>query len=53
MILTFVLAMVIYPNVYLKAQLEIDQIIGKDRLPTLADRDLLPYVDCIIKEAYR
>jgi cytochrome P450 len=35
------------------AQSEIDRIIGKDRLPTLADRDALPYMEAVYKELLR
>ncbi|KAI0724642.1 cytochrome P450 [Fomitopsis betulina] len=51
--LTFIMAMVIYPNVYKKAQEEVDRVIGRDRLPTHEDRENLPYIECILKEVYR
>lgn len=47
------MAMVIYPNVYKKAQEEVDRVIGRDRLPTHEDRENLPYIECILKEVYR
>lgn len=37
------MAMLSYPEVLMKAQKEIDSVIGTDRLPTMADRDSLPY----------
>ena len=46
---TFMLAMVIHPDVYRKLQEEIDRVVGKDRLPDLDDREILPYTECIIK----
>lgn len=49
----FVLAMVMFPEVQSKAQREIEQVIGLGRLPTLEDRDKLPYVDGVVKEALR
>ncbi|KAH9929348.1 cytochrome P450 [Fomitopsis serialis] len=52
-LLTFILAMVLHSDVYQKAQDEVDRVIGSDRLPTLADRDDLPYVQCVLKEVYR
>ena len=52
-ILTFILAMVLHPEVYRKAQEEVDQVIGADRLPTSADVDSLLFVNCIIKEVFR
>jgi len=50
---TFLLAMVHYPDVYRKAQDEVDRIVGRDRLPDLTDRDSLPYVEAVIMESYR
>jgi hypothetical protein len=37
------MAMVSYPDVLMKAQKEIDSVVGTDRLPTIADRESLPY----------
>lgn len=45
--------MIGHPDVVKKAQAEIDEIIGNDQLPSLADRPNLPYVDCILKEVLR
>jgi hypothetical protein len=45
--------MVIHPDICRAAQAEIDAVIGPDRLPTLADRDTLPYLECVLKETYR
>ncbi|KAI1420434.1 putative cytochrome P450 oxidoreductase OrdA-like protein [Xylaria sp. FL1777] len=52
-IATFYLAMTIYPEVQRLGQEEIDRVIGSDRLPTLADRGDLPYIDAIVKETLR
>lgn len=41
------------PEVQRKAQAEIDAVIGFDRLPTLADRKHLPYVEALVKEVFR
>lgn len=49
----FTLAMIQFPEVQRKAQEEIDAVVGTDRLPTFDDRESLPYVDAIIKEALR
>ncbi|KAF5336587.1 hypothetical protein D9611_006633 [Ephemerocybe angulata] len=48
-----VFAMAAYPEVQKKAQAEIDLVVGNDRLPTLADRESLPYVAAIVKEVSR
>ncbi|KAF7974983.1 hypothetical protein HWV62_10733 [Athelia sp. TMB] len=51
---SFILAMTLYPDVQVKAQAELDALIGKDlRLPTFSDRDYLPYVNAIVKEVLR
>ena len=47
------LTMVLYPDVYEKAQAEIDRVIGPDRMPDLDDRDSLPYLEAVIMEVYR
>ena len=36
-----------------RAQAEIDTVVGKDRLPTMDDRPLLPYLDAIFRETLR
>ena len=45
--------MTLYPDIQRKAQEEIDMVVGKDRLPTFADRENLPYVDAVINEVLR
>lgn len=50
---TFFLAMTLYPEVQRKAQEEIDRVLGPGRLPTMADRPHLPYVDALVKEVLR
>ncbi|RDB17531.1 hypothetical protein Hypma_001246 [Hypsizygus marmoreus] len=50
---TFFLAMVLHPECQVKAQKEIDAVIGSERLPEFSDRGSLPYVDCIIQETLR
>lgn len=52
-IMTFFAAMVMYPEVQKKAQMEIDSVVGKGRLPTFEDREKLPYSNGIVKESYR
>ncbi|SPO06049.1 related to O-methylsterigmatocystin oxidoreductase [Cephalotrichum gorgonifer] len=49
----FTAAMVMFPHVQKKAQEEIDRVIGSDRLPTCQDRERLPYVNAVVKEAMR
>jgi cytochrome P450 len=49
----FFLAMLIYPEVQARAAAEVQQVIGSDRLPTLADRASLPYCNAMLKELCR
>ncbi|KAH9986195.1 cytochrome P450 [Russula compacta] len=49
----FFLAMILHPEVFAKAQAEIDHVVGSDRLPDFQDRSSLPYVESVVKEVYR
>lgn len=49
----FVLAMITHPEVFKKAQKEIDDVVGHDRLPTFEDRPSLPYLECVMNEVLR
>ncbi|KAJ5606342.1 hypothetical protein N7510_009123 [Penicillium lagena] len=49
----FLLAMTIYPEVQRKAQDELDRVLGAGRLPKVADRASLPYIDAVVKEVLR
>ncbi|KAF5325955.1 hypothetical protein D9611_000766 [Ephemerocybe angulata] len=50
---TFVLAMVLHPEVLKKAQAEMDRVVGNHRLPTMEDQESLPYFECVLKEVLR
>ncbi|QRV79345.1 cytochrome P450 family protein [Ceratobasidium sp. AG-Ba] len=52
-LLAFLLAMMLYPETQLKAQKEVDSVIGQDRLPTIEDRANLPYINALILEVLR
>lgn len=52
-LVTFVLAMVLHPDVVKQARVELDHVLGEGRLPTFADRPSLPYVEAIMKECHR
>ncbi|GJJ06166.1 hypothetical protein Clacol_000355 [Clathrus columnatus] len=52
-IITFFAAMTLYPEVQRKAQEELDSLIGLERLPCVADRPSLPYVEAVLKEVLR
>ena len=42
-----------HPEVQTKAQEEIDRVIGTNRVPEIADRPNLPYLDAMVKEVLR
>ena len=45
--------MLTHPEVQRKAQEELRQVVGTDRLPTLNDRSRLPYIEVVLKELLR
>lgn len=45
--------MITHPAVQAKAQEEIDQVVGRNRLPIFDDRENLPYFEAVFKEAFR
>lgn len=47
------LALASNPEVQRKAHAELDAVVGSDRLPSIDDRDALPYVQAIVKEIAR
>lgn len=51
--MTFFLMMVVHQEVQEKVQVEIDAVVGRDRLPTIDDRPSLPFLDAIFREILR
>ncbi|KIJ40678.1 hypothetical protein M422DRAFT_256372 [Sphaerobolus stellatus SS14] len=51
--ITFVLAMALFPEVQRKAQAELDHLLGEARLVEFEDRLELPYISAICKEILR
>lgn len=49
----FILAMVLHPEVFCKAREEMDRVVGTERLPTMSDRNDLPYLECVLSETFR
>ena len=49
----WMLAMVTYPDVQIRAQEELDSVVGRTRIPTFADFSHLPYICAMVKEALR
>ncbi|RPD71690.1 cytochrome P450 [Lentinus tigrinus ALCF2SS1-7] len=52
-ILSFFLAMTLYPDIQRKGREEIHSKISTERLPTLDDKPSLPYIDAMVKEVLR
>ncbi|KAF9461149.1 cytochrome P450 [Collybia nuda] len=49
----FIMAMALHPEIQVNVQKELDSVIGRGRLPTFADRESLPYMECVFKECMR
>ena len=45
--------MKMYPEFMAKAQAQIDEVVGRDRLPEFADVENMPYIQAIVKELFR
>ncbi|TDL15041.1 cytochrome P450 [Rickenella mellea] len=52
-IMSFFLAMCMFPEVQRRGQEEIDRVIGSNRLPEISDREDLPFIEAISREALR
>ncbi|KDQ58276.1 hypothetical protein JAAARDRAFT_262159 [Jaapia argillacea MUCL 33604] len=50
---SFLLAMTLHPSVQATARAELDRVVGPDRLPNLADRKDLVYLEAVMKEVTR
>jgi cytochrome P450 len=50
---SFIHRMAVHPDVQARAQAEIDDIVGRARLPGYSDEAALPYVAAVIKEVWR
>ena len=45
--------MVVFPEVQARARKELDQVVGRSRLPDFEDRENLPYLDAVLSETFR
>jgi cytochrome P450 len=52
-VLSFFLAMLVYPEVQAKAQAEVDRVVGQGRLPDINDKKDMPYVQAVVNECLR
>ncbi|KIK74681.1 hypothetical protein PAXRUDRAFT_835919 [Paxillus rubicundulus Ve08.2h10] len=53
MLLMFVYHMMHHPEVQVCAQVEIDRVVGTQRLPDFGDRPSLPYIDALVRGTLR
>ncbi|KAG7087581.1 hypothetical protein E1B28_013535 [Marasmius oreades] len=53
MLHSFILAMVLHPDVQSRAEDELNEIVGSSRLPDFEDRGKLPFVEAILAETLR
>ncbi|KAG6827827.1 hypothetical protein H0H87_003560, partial [Tephrocybe sp. NHM501043] len=49
----FVTAMAAYPEVQIRAQEELDAVVGRSRMPSFSDLPHLPYICAMVKETLR
>lgn len=49
----FIQAMILFPEVQKKAQEEIDRVVGPDRMPIMEDSPDMPYIRACVKESLR
>eukprot|EP00079_Xenopus_tropicalis_P029601 XP_012825132.1 PREDICTED: cytochrome P450, family 2, subfamily C, polypeptide 8, gene 2 isoform X2 [Xenopus tropicalis] len=47
------LVIITYPHIQAQVQMEIDKVVGPDRLPGIADRAQMPYTNAVIQEIHR
>ena len=45
--------MMLHPDVQRRAQKELDEVVGQDRLPNFEDAPSLPFIEAIVKEVIR
>ena len=50
---SFIYTMALHPEVQVRAQAELDAVVGQSRLPLLDDRPALPYVNAVFTEVLR
>ncbi|KAH9821751.1 putative cytochrome P450 monooxygenase [Melampsora americana] len=50
---TFIFCMTLYPELAKKAQIELDEIVGQERLPDFEDQEKLKYCQALIREVMR
>lgn len=51
--MSFILMLVLRPELVKVAQAEIDTVVGRERIPELNDRDNMPYMEALLQEVMR
>lgn len=51
--MSIIIAIMLHPEIQIRAQEDIDAVTGRERLPTFEDRPRLPFVEAICKEVLR
>lgn len=51
--LSFILAMVLHPEIQARARAEVDSVVGRSRLPDFEDRPKMPYLEAVMSECLR
>ncbi|KAF2195136.1 putative O-methylsterigmatocystin oxidoreductase [Zopfia rhizophila CBS 207.26] len=49
----FTLACLAFPDFIPKAQKELDEVVGQERLPNFDDLEMLPYIQAVVEENFR
>ncbi|KAI4524259.1 cytochrome P450 [Schizophyllum commune Loenen D] len=52
-LVVFTFAITMHPEVQKKAKAELNAVLGPDRLPEIADREDLPYIERVVQETFR
>ncbi|KAJ3569370.1 hypothetical protein NP233_g5089 [Leucocoprinus birnbaumii] len=52
-LITFILAMLLYPDIQRRVQQELDSVVSTNRLPDFSDQPNLPYLSAVLKEVFR
>jgi cytochrome P450 len=52
-LVTFMLAMLVHPNIQKRVQQELDSVIAPNRFPEFSDEPHLPYLSAVLKEVFR
>lgn len=52
-VVSYFLAVLVYPEVQRRAQEELDRVVGRSRLPEYSEKENLPYLEGVVRECLR